>query len=250
MRRKIIYAEVTINDKHEPTIAPFTPDKKPGKGPKVALIANTHRAAIRVAELPTRGRWLTQGARWQLVQANFPIGPLLNEDTHIFDGSIFKNNAQRRSFFMVAIPKAIAEPIAEMALKQWGSAHRLTRLDTIEHVLFNHYTRNGKILLDDSDKSSQWIIFPQDSGFRVLFIDDGLPHSAHYISNEPDMRESELTWVWEIAKPKHVIILSRMPEDEVASDKAWEGSWLHGFISGLGEVEVVDENLHCLSQLK
>ena len=247
MGKKMIYAEVTAGEDCEPSVINISS----GKGSRVTLIANTHRTIVRVADLSGRDKRLTAATQWRLVQENFPLGPQLNEDTHIFDGGMFTNAVKRSIFLMVALPKAIAEPIAEMGIEKWGSAHKLRRLDTVEHVLFRHYANAAKktagkgrvdTRTDTEPPQSLWVVFPQDLGYRILFMKDGLPHSAHYISNHPEMRDTELDRVWEAAAPDHVVILTRTSGDgEVAGD---DGLWLREFVQGRG-VAVDNEVFNC-----
>ena len=245
---KMIYAEVTANENFEPAITQVSKVN----GSRVALIANTHRAIVRVADLTVQDKRLTAATQWRLVQENFPMGPQLNENTHIFDGGVFTNATKRSCFLMIAIPKAIAEPIAEIAVERWGSVHKLKRLDTIEHILFRYYTNAAKkasnkaqLDTDIENHKAQWIIFPQDLGYRILFMNDGLPHGAHYISNHPDLRAAELDRAWNTATPSHVTILSRMSDDEEAAVS--DDQWLHEFLKGKG-VSIDNEMFRCLSR--
>ena len=249
MRRKKIYAEVTVCEDFVPAI----PHVSPGKGSRVVLVANTHRAVVRIADLSRRDRRLTPAIKWRLVQESFPIGPQLNENTHIFDGGVFTNAAKSSCFLMIALPKAIAEPIAEMGVEKWGSVHKLERLDTVEHVLFRYFARiarnahdkNGAGVLNAENPTSQWVVFPQDLGFRIVILKDGLPLSAHYISNHPELREAELDRVWEAAAPDHAVILTRASGDgEVIGD---DGLWLREFVQGRG-VGFESKMFQCLSQ--
>ena len=174
---------------------------------------------------------------------NFPMGPLLNGDTHIFDGSVFTNNSGQRCFTMVALPKDIVDSITHASLEKWGSVHRLERLDTIEHMLFRHYTNQANNASDEN----VWIVFPQDAGYRVLYIANGLPQSAHYISNNPDMREVELDRVWQATTPQSVVILTP-PHGKPENPDADRGiAWLEAFIQGRGDVAINHEELKPMS---
>jgi len=259
----MIYAEVAMHDDAMPAIVTCgRAARKGGKccmslpaklplGSRVTLVANTHRAVIRVAELPTRGGGLSNAAQWRLVEENFPLGPLLNADTHIFDGSIFENDAGRRCFMMAALPKAIAEPIGELAVTKWGSVHKLARLDTVEHMLFRHFAfdceSKGKRLRKAENPVPQWVVFPQSKGFRILYINNGLPQGAHYISNHPELRDAELERVWETAAPGQVVIVTRTTAAEMpaGSDEASDlpglddprkAQWLLEYVQGKGLV--------------
>ena len=262
MGRKMIYAEVTVVDDFVPVVV--TPDAEgctcgscsglaDGKKPRqVTLVVNTHRTVIRAHELTGRDNRLTPTVKWRLVQENFPLGPLMNEDTHIFDGSVFENSTGGRYFVMMALPKAIAEPIGEMGMEKWGSSYKLARLDTIEHVLFRHYAPNEKT-------HALWVVFPQSNGFRVLHMSDGVPRGGYSISNHPELREEELARVWEAATPEEVVLLTREREKSAVSPEesgtATEGlyaaphgleiRWMPAFFQDRG-VTIKGETLHCV----
>jgi len=231
--RKNVYTQVMVSNNYEPIFSQVIPDKTPGKGPQVVMVVSTHRTVVRVAKLTKADKRLTPAIQWQLVQENFPIGPLFNGDTHIFDGSVFTNDVKQQSFIMVAIPKKFSESIATAAIENWGSAHRLERLDTIEHVLFRHYTKQFS-------KESMWIVFPQDNGFRILHLKNGLPENAYNISNHPDMREIELKRIMEASKLTKIITLC----GDV--DKA-NSRWLKEFIQSYEMIETVDDMFHEIS---
>lgn len=278
---KMIYAEVTTHDDFMPAITTTGSDSRKGSccclelpatlpaNTKVTLIANTHRAIIRVAEMPARSKRLSTADKWRMVEENFPLGPTLNADTHIFDGSIFENNAGKRCFMMVAIPKAIAEPIGEMAVEKWGSEHKLARLDTIEHMLFRHVGREAINMRSKTKETPApvWVVFPQGIGFRILHIIDGLPKGAYYISDHPDLRGAELERAWESATPSHAVFISRIPgtemdtgvpanaEEAVAadiaaglrdSDDGGSGLWIFEFMQGRG-LAVDSRKLCCMA---
>ncbi|MCL2404116.1 MAG: hypothetical protein FWC92_01085 [Defluviitaleaceae bacterium] len=244
---KMIYAEVTVTANGDDFVPSITteawangPKKRsctgsksvlPGKRTRVTLVANTHRAVVRVAEL-TKHK-LTREAKWQLVKDNFPIGALMNEETHIFDGSIFINKTGRYCFMMVALPKAIAVPISEMAIEKWNNVHRLARLDTTEHMIFRHFAREATLSKTTENPTPQWVICPQDLGFRILHINDDLPQGTYYISNESELCLAELERVWEAATPKHVVIMTRTSEDIDPEDQSAD-QWIWEFVQGRG----------------
>jgi len=245
---KRIYAEVSIDEDFKPAFAYISQHK----ASKVALVTNTHRTVVRVADLTGYDKRLTQVVQWRLVQENFPFGQLLNENTHIFDGGTFANSAGQKRFMMVALPKTIADSIAEMGMEKWGSAHKLERLDTIEHVLFRYYAdaankAYGKAHTDTHTENpkAQWIVFRQDMGFRILVLVDCLPHNAHYISNHNELRESELDRVWHESTPSHVLILTRVSNGDLTTDA--DSIWLKEYIQGK-EITLDNEDYQCLSK--
>jgi len=225
--------------------APLPPKLKLGS--HVTLVANTHRTAIRIAELTARGKRLTNAAKWRLVEENFPLGPLMNANTHIFDGSVFENSTGRRCFMMATLPKTIAEPTGELALEMWGNAHKLARLDTVEHMVFRHFAftpkaRNKRIRIEENP-APLWVVLPQGEGFRILHINDGLPQGAYYISNHPDLREAELQRAWETAIPQRVVMLTRTQTSKPPQD-----AWIKEHIQGRG-LPVENKDLCCMVTL-
>jgi len=261
----MIYAEITIDDcfvpaviaeewtrgtKYRSCVESFGKRKLPSKAARVTLVVNTHRAVIRVAELTGRDRRLSPAVKWRLVQENFPVGALLNAETHIFDGSVFNDSTGRQRFMMVALPKAIAEPIGAMAEERWGSVHRLMRLDTIEHMIFRYFTC---VNIQKENPLPLWVVFPQGMGFRILCLENGLPMMVHYISNHPELRLAELDRAWEVASPERAVILIRekdvesdaksnnaiMPGADAASrldDAKNQSLWLQNFARGRGVI--------------
>jgi len=237
---KTIYAEVTVCDGLTPTIT--THDTS--KAFRVALIANTSTAIVRLAELKRGDRRLNPKTKWRLVQENFPLGNLLNENTHIFDGCLFKNNMGKRCFLMAALPKAVSETIAEAGIEKWGSAYKIQRLDTIEHLLFRHYAKLANKTKDENGKRiktprPQWVIFPQGMGFKILFINEGLPNSVHYISNHTQFREGELGRVLDVAAPESGLLLTCGDDDSL---------WIDGFLRDKCGFDVDRDVLGCLSR--
>jgi len=237
--KEIIYAEVTVDTGLAPVIENVVADAKPRRKPpsagsRVVLIANTHKVVIRVAELTGRDRRLSPATKWRLVQDNFPIGAFLNADTHIFDGSVFKNSEGEHRFMMAALSKAIAEPMGEMAAEKW-KVSKLLRLDTIEHMLFRQFANEGH----------KWVVFPQSEGFRILHINNSLPQGANYISNHPEFRNLELERAWEANMPSSAIILSRttgVKPDTPDLPEERGDYWIRDFLQGRG-VGVSHEDL-------
>lgn len=245
---KVKYAEITIDNNLTPTITPVATNEKFAS--RVGLVANTHRTIIRTKELTSRRPWLTSKTKWQLVKDSFPLGLLLSGDTHIFDGTVIQNNQGNRCFLMVAFPKAISESVAELAVEKWGSVHKIHHLDAVEHMLFKHFARRASAARDANNQpiqKPQWIVFPQGLGFRILFLENGLPVSAYRVSNQLGLREDELRRVMDVALPEDIVMLSRKPNDtsnEIYSD----GAWMEAILQSRGDVNVSYEDFTCLSQ--
>ena len=255
--KRPVYSQVTVNDALEPTFCLVPVEGKPRKNPRVMLVANTRWAAIRVSEISRHEKWRSQAVQWRLIEENFPIGPLMNADTHIFDGSLFENHENKCRFMMVALPKTIVEPIAELGVQKWKTSNRLTRLDVIEHLLFRHYTKIHNTANDKSgrplDESSNpvnmhyplWVVFSQDAGLRLLLIDNGLPVSAHYLSEHHDTQVREAELVWGIEAPRRVVFAT-LDFGEAAFESgrktaAMPPTWLYEFIRSKGGVEIENE---------
>jgi len=168
------------------------PRKYPFRGlPIVVLFTNVRYVTIRVADIkqkPPAGKFsgFLQGlfghaspTPWELVKSHFPIGDKMNEQTHIFDGTVFENKDEKR-YLMAAIPIEIAEKLAASANNVFG---RISRLDVVETALFRYFSSYNEDL---------WVVFPQCDGFCVLHMTDGLPRAAWNISNHLYFRRDEL----------------------------------------------------------
>jgi|GEM_PF-5065274 len=173
---------------------------------RVVLIANTLNATVRTVAISTPKKQ----PDWNTVESAFPIGDKMNEQTHIFDGSLFTspNETSMSRFFMTALPVHVADSMANTAVSLFGNIHKLKRIDTMEHILFQYYGLQNK-----SINAPFVVIFPQGDGLRILHVANYLPLSAKTISNHSEFREKELFVVWDSLKenaetsPKHVVIL-------------------------------------------
>ena len=251
-----MYTIVTVNEDLVPSFnqpdftsatmaqkSDFRSANKSKKVSQVCLIANTHKTIIRIAKLTKHDRFLNPKSKWRFVQENFPLGMLLNETTHIFDGTIFANKEGKRCFLMAAFPKALSDAVAEKGIKNWGSIHKIQRLDTIEHMMFRHYSRIVSITRDANGRLiksplPQWVIFPQDEGYRVLALDEGLPQSTYRISNHPNLREAELQRAFDANAPAIIVILTFNNDDKADGLKPGISSWIEVFARSRGNIEV------------
>ena len=184
----------------------FTQKKYPNAS--VVLVAHMDCIITRIMHIPKHH--LSSNQRMQLIYDHFPIGEKLNEDTHIFDCTVFENSIGQYRALIAAMPIAISEAIAETATKVFGSSDVLARLDTIENIVFNRYLH-----LDSNNDSikRQFILFPQGDGLKILAIADALPQAVYRISNTNATRESALQhWLQHaenIQDIRHATILSR-----------------------------------------
>ena len=240
-----IHVVVTINEDLIPSFTqPYLINQSKAIS-RVTLLANTHKTIIRIAELSKHDRWLTPKTKWRLVQENFPFGTLLNEDTHIFDGTLFTNKAGKRCFLMAALPKIISEAIADMSIKNWGNIHKIQRLDTLEHMMFKHYAHVADKSRDETGKriknhAPQWVIIPQEEGYRILVLDEGLPKNTYRVSNHPELREAELDLVLDVAVPSNIVILSFNSNNKADGLKS-NNSWIESYAKKHGIVEIGHE---------
>ncbi|MCL2362203.1 MAG: hypothetical protein FWC73_10375 [Defluviitaleaceae bacterium] len=227
-----IYAIVSVDNDFKVS---FAEDSLPKKVSGVTLVADTHRAIVRVVKLTKADKKLTPKIKWRLVQENFPLGILLSEETHYFDGRVFTNGEGEHCFLMVALPKNISQAIADIAVEKFESIHKISRLDTIEHLMFAYYARKTE------KPHAQWIIYPQDEGFRILHMEAGMPCGAYYMSNRVDMREAELGRVWEVAVPDNVVILRR--------ESFADGLWIEEFVQSRGDAIITCEAIPNLTAI-
>jgi len=223
------------------------------KGKSVRLIANVRQTAIRVVDIPykpAQGKWglmlqrikkMEPLSQWDLVKSVFPIGDKMNENTHIFDGAVFINKYGEMRYFITALPMNIADDIAETGIALFGSPHRLKCLVTIENILFHHYAKQGMDAI--------WIVFPQNNGFRILLLANGLPRVAWYVSNEPQFREDEILRCLEasvqsiekqstehsLEEGNHEIEIKEIAlKQAIVLNTGWDLEWLHLLLARQG----------------
>ena len=153
------------------------------RGKKLVIAASYKKTIIRVADAREfnhkRGflrKKIAGGDAWEVIKSVFPFGHAINEETHLFDVSLFGN----KKYVCYGLPVDLCENLAEIGKELTGSLHKVSRLETIENLMFAKIVSGSKI-----------VIFQQDDGFRVLAIKDGLPENAFFISNHPDRREAE-----------------------------------------------------------
>jgi len=198
------------------------------------LLANTSQAAIRVADVPSQEKlmlgpnvnikeiWQFNKAKianfmkkasdqWEMITTVYPIGAKLNENTHVFDGTMFTNRDGVSRFYMTALSFDAADEIAKTGIAMFGKAFRLKRIDTVEHLIFRHYAGQGS--------DAMWVVFPQGDGFRILLLTDGLPKAAWHVSNEPRFREGEILRCLHGSKNLHLLKpIERKPSLSLISD--------------------------------
>ena len=188
----------------------------------VVLITNSLKTAVRTSAASVSKK--QQKPDWNVVKSVFPIGDKMNEHTHIFDGKLFvnQNETPMACFFMAAIPVYVADSITNTAVSLFGNIHKIERIDTIEHLLFQYYVSQGK-----TPSEPFAVVFLQGDGLRILHVANNLPQSAKIISNHAEFRVSEFLRVWNSFKedaetmPQRVVVLKMHDGNEL--------DWLHDF---------------------
>ena len=174
------------------------------KGKKIVLVANFKKTIIRVADVHDfnhkRGflrKKIADDDAWEVIRAVYPIGPSINEQTYLFDISVFGD----KKYVCFGLPADLCEKLAQTGKELSGSLHRVSRLETVENFVFAKFGFGDKI-----------IVFPQDDGNRVLAIKNGLPEKVFFISSHPTRRELEFERLLEsLGKKMPIYTLSFNP---------------------------------------
>ena len=175
------------------------------------LLANTPQTVIRIVVPPSISQDLPG-----LLRTAFPWGGKMNDETHIFSHCVFAVGGQVR-VLLAALPKHMADQLAQLGIAAAGSARRVRRLDVIENHLFRHYAPQA------AAERVLWICLPQGDGLRILVMYKGLPQDAHFISAHPNMRDAALDRLWQAGVPARGILLAR---------HAWQGeTWIKTFFA-------------------
>jgi len=203
-----------------PYLQPSTDIAKLLRRKSLIMYANMRRTLVRVLDathLPKSAH--NPANHWELVEAAFPLGPALNEHTHVFDGSIFVNDAKQQRYFLTAIPHETSHTLARLSEQLTGNIHRVKRLDTIEHAILRYAV--------SARQGDFWVVFLQEGGWRVLTLAQGLPQDAFFISNDPSHREEEMARCIEATPmlPEEIWLLSR---DGAGDD------WIESFFATQG----------------
>ena len=180
---------------------------------KLVLAANSKKTIIRVVDANDFshkrgyfGKKITDGDAWEVVKSVFPFGPSINEDTHLFDISLYGDN----KYVCFGLPIDLCEKYAQIGKELTGSLHRVIRLETIENLIFAWHMNNSGI-----------VVFPQDDGLRVLTVEEGLPKNAFFISNHPDRREAELERILACHGDKKAVYMLSFSTSEASDDLGW-----------------------------
>ena len=183
------------------------------KGKKLVLAANSKKTLIRVADVQEFGykRGFMRGKisgsdAWDVIKSVFPIGTSINEDTFLFDISLFGD----KKYVCFGLPVFLCEKFAEIGKELAGSIHRVSRLETVENLVFAQHSRGSEI-----------VIFPQDGGLRVLAVKDGLPENAFFISNHPDRRGAEFELILDDIGGRRAISMSCFMPLGTYNDLEW-----------------------------
>ena len=182
--------------------------------------ANTPRTVIRITPLPEASKRLTAKDKWELVTGAFPIGDLMNEKTHIFDGYILGTQ-----FFMAALPMDIADTMAQFCASLIGGAWKIKRMEATEHLLFRYIIKKES----KPDEGRQWFIFPQSgSSLRVLTLTGNQPEAVTTLPTLDEIKDGALHRLWQAETPEKVTLLTR--PDWAQEWEKHEG-WLCDFLT-------------------
>lgn len=154
---------------------------------KLVVAANFERTSIRIAGFTKKGflwRSLPKKDAWELIQAVFPFGAGINGDSHVFDVSMFGGK-----YFCCGLPAFLCEFLTALGTELTGSVHRLAGIETLEHLVYRHELEIKK------SPRNKLIVFPQESGYRLLFARDGLPEEVFFVTNHHERRLDELKCV-------------------------------------------------------
>ena len=146
---------------------------------------------------------------WEQVCDVFPMGDLLNEDTHSFDSKIYTNDTSE-IHWIAAVPKQIIEDTLLNALDALGKSSEVIKMEPIECRIIDLY----------SNKEDAWLVFPQDENFRIIVIIDSLPSEVRLISKNKELIESQLN---RMVVPKEICFIDIPWVDNI------DISWIHEF---------------------
>ncbi|MCL2364023.1 MAG: hypothetical protein FWC71_05105 [Defluviitaleaceae bacterium] len=216
-----VYIEIDEQGNHG--VLPLTPPRKVSLRP-VILVANSARTIIRTATLPD-GYKLNAKTKWAQVLAAFPLGRALNEKTHLFDGSVYRNAEGRVIFCMVALPLEVSEAITEQAtaLPDFGGGNlkKIAAMETMETVLFRHFctaqdTQN--MPATQAALATRWVIYPCADGIKILIIRHNTPEAVRFLPLAPPHFEAALHRTLAENPPGEVILPTR---------PLWSDAWVH-----------------------
>lgn len=152
---------------------------------RLVVAANFEKTIIRITSR-TKGTFLNRGLSskeaWELIKTVFPFGTSINEKSHIFDIARFGP----KRYFCCGLPVELAEFLTALGTELTGSVHRVEAIETLEHMIFKHELGSQK------KRANKLIVFPQESGYRLLFARDGLPEDVFFVTNHPKRRVDEL----------------------------------------------------------
>ena len=130
---------------------------------------------------------------WEQICTVFPMGELLDENTHSFDSKIYTNNTSK-IHWIAAVPKQSIEHTLSNALYALGKSSEVRKMDTLECRFIDLY----------KDEEDAWLVFSQDENFRIIVIIDSLPSAVYFISAKRELMESQLS---RMAVPKKIYFI-------------------------------------------
>ena len=159
----------------------------------LVMIANTRRTLIRVRSIPAS--WIETDvgcdAEWEMIKELFPFGEKINENTYVFDYTVFENHSGTKIALIVALPVSFSERAVKIGKCITGSASHLVSLDFVENLLIQKFAA----LSQSGD--SFLVLLSQDGGIRLMTVSDGLPGDVFFISNHPAFRMQEFMRFWD-----------------------------------------------------
>jgi len=192
------YIEMDLQGNH--WALPFVPPGNIFSRP-VVFVVNSAAAVIRTAILPD-GYKLNAKTKWEQVQAAFPFGRAINEQTHLFDGSVYRNADGRAVFCMVALPLEISEAITNHGAAIPGGIRKVAALETMETVLFRH-------IAAQQTQAARWMIYPCEHGIKILIVNKNAPEAVRFLPAGAPYLEDALRRTLTEMPPEEVLLPNR-----------------------------------------
>ncbi|MCL2373371.1 MAG: hypothetical protein FWC78_08230 [Defluviitaleaceae bacterium] len=190
---------------------------------ELRLVMHSHRTAIRVAELPAE-KPKKPSSEWAIIEENFPLGGKMNENSHVFDGSIFANPSGQQHFLMAALPMEICEAAGKLGEGIFRRKNKIKAIEVIEHLVMRHHAGQAEEMT--------LIVLPQGDRLRLMQMVNCLPCQVYAINSNPEYRENEFSRIWKAFN-------ENLPTKLLVLDSGQEWEWLQKFISNEeAEVEV------------
>ena len=167
----------------------------PGKFSKIVFLLNTAQTIVKLNDEPF---------------------PFKDESKYVFS-----QNKIDTTLWKTAISLEFSNSLIESCGLFGIKPGKIHAIDTLEYRMCDHLStiyRNELICL----------FFMQPPGIKLIFLQDGLPQSCYFFSNDPNFRILELTRIWlsQLNAPKTALLMS-------------DCAWLQVFLSDR-QVKVID----------